>query len=440
MRQTLTALLLAALVAPSAHSQVRPSAAPAVGGLSRPPVGAMTSRVPGAIAAGSLPVVGGRLPAAGARVATSASARLGAGVAVTDAMLARAAPTELRQLQVRRLLQRHPGQVDLDPRGEPVLQREFLVLGPDAAMLDAVGRAGFTVREAGDGAEGLGLRIVVLEDTRTRSAAQAMDALRRAAPGVEFHYQHVYLPSGSATDAPLAGAAPGAGTLRVGLVDGGVDAAHPALAGMRVRHHGCGGRPVAQVHGTTVAVRLAGGARGDLYAADLWCGDGPGRATLGLVEALAWMSREQVPVVNISLVGPANAVLARAVDAMQARGHLIVAAVGNDGPAAPPLYPAAYPGVVGVAAVDERLRLLPESGSGAHVDFVAPGVVAGGRKPLRGTSYAAPVVSRSLARLLHRPIPEDASRALGIVSAKARDLGRPGLDPRYGRGLVAPQP
>ena len=58
--------------------------------------------------------------------------------------------------------------------------------------------------------------------------------------------------------------------------------------------------------------------------------------------------------INVSLVGPRNALLERVVASLVSRGHLIVAAVGNDGPAAPPLYPAAYDGVVGVTAVDQR--------------------------------------------------------------------------------------
>lgn len=450
MRTTLAPLLTALIVFAQAHAQGRSAALPVPAAAARVPAAAAAPRIPGgAVAAGgvaaSLPggasarsAVGGSIRLPGGPGAAGVGLGLPAGTPVTDALLARAAPIEVRQLQVRRLLQRHADRVDLDPRGEPVLRGEFLVVDPDAATLDAVTRAGFAVREADSGAQALALRIVVLEDTRARGARQAMQALERAAPGVEFAYQHVYLPSGPAAAAPLVRAGAGEGTpVRVGLVDGGVDAAHPALAGLQVRHHGCEGRAVPQAHGTAVAVRLAGGHRGELFAADLWCGEGPGRATLGLVQALAWMSRERVPVVNISLVGPANPVLARAVRAMQARGHVLVAAVGNDGPAAPPLYPAAYEGVIGVAAVDARHRLLPESGSGAHVDFVAPGVVPGGRRPLRGTSFAAPVVARSLAGLLREPAPEAALRAVDQLERQARDLGRPGPDPRYGRGLIA---
>jgi hypothetical protein len=97
------------------------------------------------------------------------------------------------------------------------------------------------------------------------------------------------------------------------------------------------------------------------------------------------MARERVPVVNLSLVGPPNTLLENVTRAMVARGYLLVAAVGNDGPAAKPLYPAAYPGVIGVTGVDERRRVLLEACRGPQVDFAAPGsaMVAAGPEPRR---------------------------------------------------------
>src|SRR3546814_14600039 len=55
------------------------------------------------------------------------------------------------------------------------------------------------------------------------------------------------------------------------------------------------------------------------------------------------------------------------------RGVSVVAAVGNDGPAAPPAYPASYAGVIAVTGIDGRGRVLPEAGRARHVDFAAPG-------------------------------------------------------------------
>src|SRR3546814_17000765 len=78
-------------------------------------------------------------------------------------------------------------------------------------------------------------------------------------------------------------------------------------------------------------------------------------------------------VATISLVGPDNKLLAAAVTRAQQRGMLIVAAVGNNGPAAPHAYPASYRGVLAVTGVDAKDRLLPEAGRALHVDFAAPG-------------------------------------------------------------------
>jgi subtilisin family serine protease len=351
---------------------------------------------------------------------------------VAGAQLANAPLDALRRVQVRELLRTERLRVDLDPLGEPILRGEFLAMGLDPAASDAVRSAGFEVVRTAQEGDALGLEIVVLRDTRRRDAGRAMRTLREAAPQAEFTYQHVYLRAGIAAAIGTTAAASASPTLRIGLVDSGVDAT--AVPGMRIERHGCGGRAIPQPHGTAVASRLASNARGTLYAADLWCGDRVGRATLGLVEALGWMARERVPVVNVSLVGADNPVLARAVKAMVERGHVVVAAVGNDGPAAPPLYPAAYAGVIGVSGVDAKLRVLPEAGSGPQVDFSAPGI-AGTR--LRGTSFAAPIVARAAAELLREPSPTQARDVERVLAARARDLGRPGRDARYGEGLIA---
>jgi subtilisin family serine protease len=121
---------------------------------------------------------------------------------------------------------------------------------------------------------------------------------------------------------------------------------------------------------------------------------------------------------------------------------LLVAAVGNDGPAAPPLYPAAYPGVVAVTGVDARRRLLPEASRGTHVDFAAPGSdmaaagVDGGFVAVRGTSFAAPIAAGLLARYIAAPDRAAAERALATLGRQALDMGAHGQDPLFGRGLV----
>jgi len=148
-----------------------------------------------------------------------------------------------------------------------------------------------------------------------------------------------------------------------------------------------------------------------------------------------------VAVINVSLVGPRNKLMERVVKTLVSRGHLIVAAVGNDGPAAPPLYPASYEGVIGVTAVDEKHLVLIEACRGQQVDFAAKGAdvqaAAGAPNiyvPVRGTSFASPIIARMFAMDLEIPDPAQAKAALAKWKGIANDLGKPGRDDIYGDG------
>ncbi|GAB3785933.1 S8 family serine peptidase [Dyella agri] len=344
------------------------------------------------------------------------------------------------KVQVGTLLRREPRRVTVDPKGAPILRGEYLAMRLPDAQLDALQALGFTADRQASADATLGLDFAVLHDTRGRGTQEAMRVLQQAAPDATFTYQHLYLPAGDAGVAPAASSPapmPAVPARGVGMIDGGVDPADPALAHARIEKHGCS-KTAASRHGTAVAARLVAGDTDTLYAADLWCGDEVGGATSGLVDALAWMDREHVAVVNISLVGPDNPVLAGAVQAMIARGHVLVSAAGNDGPAAPPLFPAAYPDVIGVGAVDARGRVLPESASGKQVAFCAPGVAGSGRDILRGTSFAAPIVARKAIPLLDTPRPGAATQALQRLIGEARPLGASGRDTRCGYGLLSP--
>lgn len=271
------------------------------------------------------------------------------------------------------LVRARPRDLDRDADGAIVMRGQIVALAPRPAALQAAQSAGFVVAEQRR-FDALGLRVVVLRAPPGLATQQAMQRLRQLDPQGEYVYNHLYSESqaGEASAAqapPVPAQADAAAAFRVGLIDSGVDPAHPALAGVQVQRWGCGGGAPAQLHGTAVASLLAGRAvmhgpiARTVYAADLYCGAPGDGAAVELVAALAWMAQQDVAVINISLVGEPNKLLARAVAALVARGHLLVAAVGNDGPAAPPLYPASYPGVIGVSAVDARLRVLPEAGA-----------------------------------------------------------------------------
>jgi subtilisin family serine protease len=362
-----------------------------------------------------------------------------------------------RQQRMVELLRRRADLVEADPAGEPVLRNELLLNSPSDALLATARAEGFTqTRERVLGA--LEMRVVTLRPPAGWDTARALRRLRELDPQVSADFNHLYLESGET--APLRtppAAPPGAGSgapngLKLGLIDAGVDASHPAFRDTSVQTWGCAGKPVASAHGTSVASLLVGragrfrgaapGAR--LYAADVYCGEPTGGSVEAVALALAWLLGERVGVVNISLVGPSNQLLELAVRRASAKGMLLVAAVGNDGPAAPPLYPSAYPDVVGVTGVDPSGQVLPEAGRGPHVAFAAPGadMAAAGFAPgsytrARGTSFAAPLVAGLLAASLREPDPAAASMAVAALARGAADRGAPGRDPVYGHGLVA---
>jgi len=200
-------------------------------------------------------------------------------------------------------------------------------------------------------------------------------------------------------------------------------------------------------HGTAVAALLVG--QGDderlaglLPGASLAAAGIFGRTRRGEPETstewialgLDWVLARGAEVVNLSFGGPPDAVLERVVAAALATGAVLVAAAGNEGPDAAPLYPAALDGVLAVTAVDLALAPWPEASRGPHVALSAPGVdvfTAGGRYR-SGTSYAAPFATAALALERARAGPDAAARTL----AAARDLGPPGRDPIFGAGLV----
>jgi len=366
---------------------------------------------------------------------------------------------ELRQQRIHELLRRHRDVLEADPHGAPIVRGELLAFSPPESALASALAAGFTVLREQDLPE-IGARIVVLHTHADTAAALAQ--LKRSDPSGRYDFNHLYLPSGrlsgaltAAARGPVSGAERGgapampAGT-RIGLIDDGVDARHPSLRPSTIHAHGCAGEGVPAVHGTAIASLLAGrdgrfhGAApgAELYAADVFCGQATGGSVDQVAEAFAWLMHEQVPVINVSLVGPPDRTLESVVAGAVARGYLIVAAVGNDGPAAPPLYPAAWPGVVGVTAVDARHRVLPEAERGPQVKFAAPGadmsaaLAPRGYALVRGTSFAAPLVAGLLAQSLHSPDKAVADATLTGLEQRAQHPGAPGLDPVYGYGLV----
>jgi hypothetical protein len=370
----------------------------------------------------------------------------------------------LRHLEIGRLIRGNREIVDADPNGEPVVRNEILGLAPSDTAFDHARSLGFTVdREQAIG--GLNFRLVVFKAPPGMSTKKALRTLREADPSGSYDYNHIYSGGGAisrgggeateptAHDAPTPMppvANPAQSRVRIGLLDSGVDVTHPVFRESVVHAWGCDSRAVPAAHGTAVASLLIGSSEvfhgvhphAELYAADVYCGRPTGGAVDTLVAAFGWMVQERVPVINVSLVGPKNAMLERVIGDLIAGGYVIVAAVGNDGPAAPPLYPASYPHVVGVTAVDAHRHVLVEAARGPQVMFASPGadLAAAGSDhtyaAVRGTSFAAPFVAALLASLVAVPNSADAAAAIEQLAKTAIDLGPPGRDLTYGFGLV----
>lgn len=353
--------------------------------------------------------------------------------------------------RLQALLRANPRVLEPDDQGRPVVRGEVLAVSPSAEALQRAVDAGF-VEARRERSGDLGIELVTLTPPRGMDARQAVRRLRALDPAGDYDFNHIYAGAGVVEAAGLAAAAStasGAGAARVGLVDGGVETGHPDFRGVAIEQQGFAkGAPRAGAHGTAAASLIAArdygsagpGAR--LLAADVYGSTPAGGSASSIVGALSWMSAAKVPVVNISLVGPDNGALRAAVRALVGQGVLVVAAVGNDGPAAPPLYPASYPGVVAVTGVDRRGRALPEASANGQVAFSALGAevraaAPGGRKAsLRGTSFAAPVVAGRLARLTASPDPARARAAVTALGRQAKDLGAPGPDKVFGAGQV----
>ena len=336
---------------------------------------------------------------------------------------------DLRLGEVKRLLKRHGEVLAADPRGEPVVRGEILAWNPSQVGLASALAAGLVLLRE-QRLDGLDQTLVVLGVPLNASTAAMLEQLRALDPAGSYDFNHVYTGSGAAGSGeppPRQGA--GAGSRhasQVGLVDSGVDATHEVFRNATITRWGCNA-PHPDQHGTAVAALMVGKSehfrgvapQANLFAADVYCDSGTGGSADKIAAALAWLASQNVGVINLSIVGPPNQTLERVVGAMVRRGHLLVAAVGNDGPAAPPLYPASYPGVVGVSAVDKRGRVIPEAGRGPQVMFAAPGnnmvsatVGASPYRQVRGTSFAAPIVAAMLAQSL--PHPDKAAAALAV--------------------------
>ncbi|WP_321393584.1 S8 family serine peptidase [Emcibacter sp.] len=316
--------------------------------------------------------------------------------------------------------------------------------------------------------DGLGLVLVRLKTVEDGKLEDLAAGISEKNEDVDVDLNHLFLPESENPDQPatlvqqvgysgnLDLAVENGGNIQIGLIDTLVDREHSAflrgdiITNDLVQYKQS--RP--QEHGTAVASILVGDEQGvfrglipgaKLFAASVFFKTPSGKTaatTESLILALDWLVRQKVRVINMSLSGPPNKLLEIAIQRVREKGSVIVAAVGNGGPVAKPLYPAAYAGVIAVTAVDGTRKVYLRANRGRHVAFSAPGVdipaarAGGGYDIQTGTSIAAPFVSAILADMVSRNGMNWNAEYLDVLRKNAIDLGQPGFDNIYGHGLI----
>ncbi|MFJ7588711.1 type VII secretion-associated serine protease mycosin [Streptomyces sp. NPDC097617] len=263
----------------------------------------------------------------------------------------------------------------------------------------------------------------------------------------------------------------------VAVLDTGVDESHPDLAGQVLAGTdligmgaGPGDRAWAR-HGTAMASIIAGHGHGPSRGQGvlgvapqarilpvrviLEEGD-PGRAKArdskggALAEGIRWAADHGADVINLSLGDDSDSAHHEAgedeaVQYALAKGVVVVASAGNGGESGDRVsYPAAYPGVIAVTAVDRRGKKAKFSTRNWYATVSAPGVDVVIADPDRsyyegwGTSAAAAFVSGAVA--LVRAAHPDLSPAQvkKLLEATAADSPAGGRDDARGYGLVDP--
>ena len=317
-------------------------------------------------------------------------------------------------------------------------------------------------------------------------ALQALALLRKELPSEYFHLNRLYRPYQLATKDDV-GIAPGirpSGSadarkclddkcysktaihwnsnlaactrdVRIGVIDTDIDFQHPTFAGQKITRESFlanGRQPSSNWHGTGILALLAG--RPDsstpglvpdarFFAASIFFSTDDGEAvtdTVSLLRSLDWMRTSGAKLINMSFSGPQDDLVQARITAMRTQGFVFTAAAGNEGPAAVPAYPAAYPDVIAVTAVTKDLHIYPSASRGAEIDLAAPGVgiwtaAPNSREAYRtGTSFATPFATAVLA--LQRPDVLYTPKDKLLDRVKTVGLGPPGRNPIYGRGLL----
>jgi hypothetical protein len=245
----------------------------------------------------------------------------------------------------------------------------------------------------------------------------------------------------------------------LGIVDTGIDDGHLSLHRNLTEYTdvtGTGWTPDA--HGSLVAGIIAadpgsgnglrGVAPGAKLVAAKSCVSQSSRSAAAncwsstLARGIDWATQKNARIINLSVGGPDDKLLARMVDAAIKKGIAVVSAAGNDGPSGKPSYPAAFNGVIAVTAVDAASHLYSQDTRGSYVSIAAPGVdilstgPGGKTQAFTGTSAASAFVSGAAALLLQQRPNLSLLDLRTILQQTATSLGPTSPDQTFGYGLL----
>ncbi|HXE71401.1 MAG TPA: S8 family peptidase [Candidatus Nitrosotenuis sp.] len=252
--------------------------------------------------------------------------------------------------------------------------------------------------------------------------------------------------------------------VKVAVLDSGIDSQHEDLQGAVEAQVNFTTWPDADTYGHGTHCAGVIGARANqvgivgvapecrLYGAKVVGDDGRVKYEW-LVRGIDWAAEQGVDIISISVTGEAyDAALEAACQRAYARGIFLCAAAGNRGflyGVDTSGYPARFPCVLGVGAINPERRRAEFSSTGEGVDIVAPGTgvlscLPGNRYGFAdGTSTATPFAAGVMALVVGK-LKAYGARYSGrmlmeLVAQNAEDIGIEGLDPFTGRGILKPE-
>jgi len=249
----------------------------------------------------------------------------------------------------------------------------------------------------------------------------------------------------------------GSSGVTIAIIDTGIDATHPDLAGRIVPGYDFVNRDSdpSDDHGHGTRVAGIAGANGNnatgvagfnwgakLMPVKVLNSSGSGYNSV-IAEGITYAADQGAQVINMSLGGSdPTGTLAAAVEYAYGKGSTLVAASGNSGTETL-MHPAAHEKVIAVGSLRDATNQSAFSNYGSGLSLVAPGEniystrLGGGYTSSSGTSMSAPFVA-GLAAMLSGVNPSlSPAQIQDIMEQTAVDLGDPGFDIRYGYGRIS---